>query len=316
MSYAIIRNSNYKKDNLAGIYKHNERKNTNYSNKDINKENSIFNYSLKECKTTYLKAINNLKEKFNLQGRITSYTNLLCEFIITSDREFFEGIGKEETKRYFKVAYEFVASYQNLGDDFIISAKIHMDETTPHMHIVFIPVIHKMDTKSGKLTHKIACSEYWKGKDSYKKLQDAFYKYVTDKGFDLERGKNINAEHLSTEKFKQVTEYENIKFEMENKKIKRVDETNLPMLIAQNRSLVLYANKLKGYLAKSYKAIEQVEKLKIENEYLQQENRELKRKNNFLQQYIRKTFECASILFNFPKDRLRRLVNDFFDKTR
>lgn len=32
MSYAIIRNANYKKDNLAGLYKHNERKNTNYSN--------------------------------------------------------------------------------------------------------------------------------------------------------------------------------------------------------------------------------------------------------------------------------------------
>ena len=39
MSYAIIRNANYKKDNLAGLYKHNERKNTNYSNKDINKVN-------------------------------------------------------------------------------------------------------------------------------------------------------------------------------------------------------------------------------------------------------------------------------------
>ena len=35
MSYSIIRNANYKKDNLAGLYKHNERKNTNYSNKDI-----------------------------------------------------------------------------------------------------------------------------------------------------------------------------------------------------------------------------------------------------------------------------------------
>ena len=38
MSYAIIRNANYKRDNLPGLYKHNERKNTNYSNKDINKK--------------------------------------------------------------------------------------------------------------------------------------------------------------------------------------------------------------------------------------------------------------------------------------
>ena len=34
MSYAIIINTNYKMKNLPGIYRHNERKNTNYSNKD------------------------------------------------------------------------------------------------------------------------------------------------------------------------------------------------------------------------------------------------------------------------------------------
>ena len=55
------------------------------------------------------------------------------------------------------------------------------------MHIVFIPVVHKKD-KNGKEISKIACSEYWKGKDSYKRLQDNFYKYMTKSGFDLERG--------------------------------------------------------------------------------------------------------------------------------
>lgn len=316
MSYAIIRNSNYKKENLAGLYKHNERKNTNYSNKDINKQNSILNYSLKECKTTYTKAINNLKEKYNLKGRITSYTNLLCEFIITSDKTFFETIGEAETKRYFQTAYEFVAKYQNLGEDFIISAKVHMDESTPHMHIVFVPVIHKMDTKCGKQEHKIACSEYWKGKDSYKKLQDAFYKYITERKFNLERGKSINAQHLSTEKFKQITEYENIKNELNSQKIKKVDQTNLPMVVAQNKSLIVYVEKLKGYLAKSSKAIDIVSQLQHENECLREENRRLKIKNKNLQKYIDTTFEYVKLLFNFPKDRLKRMIKDFIDKTR
>ncbi len=66
MSYAIIRNANYKKDNLAGLYKHNERKNTNYSNKDINKNNSIKNYSIKSCNTTYLNALKKLIQEKNL----------------------------------------------------------------------------------------------------------------------------------------------------------------------------------------------------------------------------------------------------------
>ena len=39
-----------------------------------------------------------------------------------------------------------------------------MDESTPHMHIVFVPVIQKKD-KNGSIVNKIACSEYWKGKE-------------------------------------------------------------------------------------------------------------------------------------------------------
>lgn len=147
MSYAILRNENYKKENLAGLYKHNERKNTNYSNKNINKENSINNYSIKKCTTTYQKAITNLIEKYNMKNRITKQTNLICEFIITSDKDFFEHIGEKETKRYFDTAYKFVASYNNLGEEFIISAKVHLDEETPHMHVDFVPVVHKTDKK-------------------------------------------------------------------------------------------------------------------------------------------------------------------------
>lgn len=105
MSYAIIRNSNYKKENLSGLYKHNERKNTNYSNKDINRQKSKLNYSIKSCNTTYTKMLNLLKQKYDLKCRITSYTNVMCEFIITSSKEFFEEIGEDETKRYFQTAY-------------------------------------------------------------------------------------------------------------------------------------------------------------------------------------------------------------------
>ena len=172
MSYAIIRNANYKRENLPGLYKHNERKNTNYSNKDINKNNSINNYSIKQCNTTYSKAIKQLIAENDLKCRITSYTNLVCEFIITSDKEFFDSIGEHETKRYFQTAYNFVANYKNLGEKYILSAKVHMDESTPHLHLVFVPVVQKLDKKSGNKLNKIACSEYWKGKNSYQELQD------------------------------------------------------------------------------------------------------------------------------------------------
>ena len=278
MSYAIIRNENYKMGQLALIYRHNERKNTNYSNKDINKQNSIKNYSIKSINTSYQKAFKILKEQYNLKGQIKKVSNVMCELIITSDKNFFDLIGENETKRYFQMAYDFVKDYQNLGEQYIVSAKVHLDETTPHLHIVFIPVIHKLDRKSGKMIDKISCSEFWNGKDSYKKLQDSFYKCVKDNGFDLERGKSNNVEHLSTEKLKQITDYENIKSELKNNKIKEIDNTNLQIVVSQNKKLVVYTNKLKSYLAKSFKAMERVDNIQVENKDLKQENYELNKK--------------------------------------
>ena len=311
MSYAIIRNANYKKDNLAGLYKHNERKNTNYSNKDINKNNSIKNYSIKQCNTTYSNALKTLQKENNLQGRIIKTTNVVCEFIITSDREFFENIGEEETKRYFQTAYDFVANYKNLGEKYILSAKVHLDESTPHLHIVFVPVVHKLDKKSGKQVDKIACSEYWKGKDSYKQLQDNFYKYVTDNGFDLERGKTREIEHLSTEKLKQITNYDNIKYELTQEQIQPLNTKDTSLILQQNNELIAYSNKLKLQLSKSYTAIRKIEKLQQENINLKYENEELKKENYKLKNYIEKTFEVVKHLFNFPIDRFKRLVDNF-----
>ncbi len=310
MSYAIIKNANYKKDNLAGLYKHNERKNINYSNKEINKNNSIKNYSLKNCFTTYSNAIKILQQKNNLKGRIIKTTNIACEFIITSNKEFFEKIGEEETKRYFQVAYNFVADYKNLGEQYILSAKVHMDESTPHLHIVFIPVIHTKD-KSGNKIEKIACSEYWKGKDSYKQLQDNFYKHIIENGFDLERGKEREVEHLSTEKLKQITNYDNIKYEVEQEEIQPIETKNMALIVTQNEELVQYANKLKQQLAKSYVAIQRNEQLQKENMELKNKNQELQQENNKLKDYIEKTFETVKHLFSFPMDTFKRLVDNF-----
>ena len=311
MSYAIIRNAKYKKENLAGLYKHNERKNTNYSNKDINKNNSLKNYSIKQCNTTYSNAIKVLQKENNLQGRIIKTTNVACEFIITSDKEFFEKIGEEETKRYFQTAYNFVANYKGLGEKYILSAKVHLDESTPHMHLVFVPVIHKIDKKSGKQIDKIACSEYWKGKDSYRQLQDNFHKYIVERGFELERGNTKGNTHIPIETLKQITNYENIKYELTQEQIQPINTKNKDLIMQQNKELVKYANKLKIQLAKSYTAIERVEELQRRNTHLKYENEELKKENHKLKNYIEKTFQVVKNLFSFPLDRFKRIVDNF-----
>ena len=69
MGYAIIRNTKYTMGQLNVIFRHNERKNTNYSNKDINKSSGIYNYSIKNCNVTYGKRFNEIKNKYNDERR-------------------------------------------------------------------------------------------------------------------------------------------------------------------------------------------------------------------------------------------------------
>ena len=225
MSYAIIRNTKYKRENLKGIFRHNERRNKNYSNENIDKEKSYLNYSLKSPQYSYEKEFDRIKEKYNLKGQIKTVSNIACEYIITSDHDYFERIGEEETKRYFETAYIFVAEYKELGEQYIMSAKVHMDEQTPHMHLVFLPVVHTQDKKGNEID-KLACSEFWKAKDSYRQLQDAFYKYMVENGFDLQRGlpkEETNREHYSVEEYKKITNFKQTKEILNNMKLELPD---------------------------------------------------------------------------------------------
>ena len=229
MSYEIIRNTKYKRENLKGIYRHNERRNKNYSNANIDKEKSYLNYSIKSPQYSYEKEFDLMREKYKLKGQIKVVSNIACEYIITSDKEFFERIGEAETKRYFETAYRFVAEYKNLGEQYIMSAKVHMDEETPHMHLIFLPVVHTKD-KKGNDIDKLACSEFWKAKDSYRQLQNAFYDYMTSHNFKLERGIPIEEsgrKHLDLKEYKDITNFDKTKEKLQNIKLELPDVPNL-----------------------------------------------------------------------------------------
>lgn len=318
MSFAIIRNTKHKLNTLNLAYRHNERRNTNYSNKDIDKSKGIYNFSIKSCPTPYSKRFNQLRNDYRLKGQIKKTSNIACEYIITSDKDFFEEIGFDETIRFFKTAYTFVANYKNLGEQFILSAKVHMDETTPHMHLVFLPVVHTKD-KNGNSIDKLSCSEFWKGKNSYKSLQDSFYKYMTRSGFNLERGKNDENEHIPIKQLKVITNHEVQQFEAKSIKYEQeLNTNNFNDLQTDYRRVIKKFNTL----AKQYTRIkvindttlEKIENLEYNYNNLKQEYSKIKNTNNLLKHYLNKTFKYVSILFDFPLNRLKKLVKDYIVK--
>lgn len=218
MSYAIIRNEKLTRAQAMGAYKHNERKTKNHSNKNIDSSKTELNYYLKKNELSYIKEFDKIKEKYDLKGQIRSNSNIMCEMVFTSDQKFFDEIGYEESQRYFKESYDFICKYKDLGEQNIISAVVHMDEDTPHMHLLFIPVVHAKD-KQGNKIDKVCSRDFWRGKNSYRDLQNAYFKHISEKGFNLERGELVeisNREHYSVQEFKQITNFENTKNVLEN----------------------------------------------------------------------------------------------------
>ena len=340
MSYAIIRNTKYKRENLKGIYRHNERRNKNYSNKNINPELSHLNYSLKDCKHSYEKEFDLIKEKYNLKGQIKTVSNIACEYIITSDKEYFNSIGIDETKRYFETAYKFVCEYKNLGEQYILSAKVHMDEETPHMHLVFIPVIHTKD-KKGNSIDKIACSEFWKAKDSYRQLQDAFYNYMVANNFELDRGNPSERVHLSVEDYKKITNFEESKTLLQDIKIelpevpdisdfrwtiKNRDEKIQEQIIKpkdkamkelqeQNTLLALTLNKQMQTVDKAVKYEKEIKPILEENIGLKEKYETLESSYNLKLQEEKTKIQdkYENIIYNLEKENnfLRKVINTF-----
>ena len=343
MSYAIIRNTKYKRENLKGIFRHNERRNRNYSNNNIDKEKSYLNYSIKQPRYSYEKEFDRIKEKYNLKGQIKTVSNIACEYIITSDHDFFERIGEEETKRFFETAYKFVTEYKDLGEQYIISAKVHRDEQTPHMHLIFLPVVHTTD-KKGKSIDKLACSEFWKAKDSYSQLQDAFYKYMVENGFDLQRGlpkEETNRQHYSVEEYKKITNFKETKEVLKNMKLelpdvpdikdininrlsKKRDEKILEEIIKPKDDLIneLYQDKLilQQELLKKSKMFEKAEKYQKErnriiadNENLHNEVEQIKSEYKQKEFDIEWKYKSKIKILEKENNHLHKIIDKFYE---
>lgn len=343
MSYAIIRNTKYKRENLKGIFRHNERRNKNYSNDNVDKERSYLNYSIKQPRYSYEKEFDRIKEEYNLKGQIKTVSNIACEYIITSDKQFFEIVGEEETKRYFETAYQFVTEYKNLGEQYIMSAKVHMEEETPHMHLIFLPVVHIQDKKRNNID-KLACSEFWKAKDSYRQLQDAFYNYMTSHNFELERGvpkEDSGRVHIDLSEYKELTNFDETKKKLQNMKLellnvpdiadininrlsKKRDEKILEEIIKPKDNLIneLYQDKLilQQELLRKSKMFEKAEKYQKERNRIIADNENLHNQiEQIKSEYKQKEFDIEwkykSKIKGLEKEnsRLNKIIDKFYE---
>lgn len=269
------------------------------------------------------------------------------EILFTSDKIFFDSLSEEELMKWANTVLEFV--YEDLGykKEQIIHATLHMDEKTPHIHLVVVPLVKKFDKRVNKERYSISKKAYIKNSIHLSELQDKYCNRLNKNGFKLERGqKNTGVKNLTPKQLKQVTrifnkDLDNTKWELNrkyrtliskmesktkgilNKKIVFDYDTYLELMdylkqanesvnrVAKSEGLYKELEKeikyYKAFLAVNDEKDNQINYLNNKIEKLEHDNNSFK---NFIMQVLQALKEVFRNILLFGKDKEKDLVSE------
>ena len=195
MAYTILRFAKQKGGAARSIDAHHERTKEEYaSNPDIDKSRIAQNYHLVTPRWSYEQEI---KHRIQMAGcRVRRDSVKFVDTLVTVSPEFAKA-HEAEMPEYFNRAFDFLK--ERVGEENIISAVVHMDERTPHLHLCFVPL-----TKDKRLSAK----EILGNKKAMIRWQDDFYACMAERWPELERGTpavETRRRHLTPQWYKKVT---------------------------------------------------------------------------------------------------------------
>lgn len=340
INYAIFRSEPiYTLQDLAQIGSHNKREKKAYnSNPNIKIELSKNNIDIVPLSEKYIKGFYNLTKEYKKEhdermktereDRKRTFNQMLNksknviadELIFTASHTFFDNMSNANIKNWANTCMEFV--YEDLGykKEQILHAIVHLDEETPHLHCVVIPLIKKFDKRTNTERYTISKKQYIKDKNHLSELQDKYHTRLVNKGYDLERGiKGRDTKHQKVKEFKKTTRYyeqkvnnlncrldnainnfenkmqttKNIPFDKKHIILEKETFDSMNNIIKETKNIMNFQPKMEqlfnevNTFTKSHKALEK------ENNNLQKEikslttrNQNLKKENNNLKLYI------------------------------
>lgn len=181
MSYLVCHIEKYKMHQVAPIGHHNNRDSDKHSNLDIDPELKHLNFfaftgEAGNPKVNYKKRIDSvMSAEYKMTRKPRRDAVMMVGIIVTSEKSFFEFMDESEIKRFFRCAAEFLGNRYGMSN--LIDAKVHMDETTPHMHYEFVPIVE------GHLSSK-RLFDKWK----LQLLHSEFAEYMKKHKFEISRG--------------------------------------------------------------------------------------------------------------------------------
>lgn len=361
LNYAIFRSEPIMTTmDLSQIGSHNKREKKAYnSNPDIDIERTKDNIELVPLNEKYLKGFDNLTKEYKKEheermkterkSRQKKYHEMLnssrnCvadELLFTATHKFFDGMNKEQIKEWADTCMEFV--YKDLGytKEQVLHSVVHLDEETPHIHCVVVPLVNKLDNRTNTYRYTISKKQYIKDKFELSELQDKYHQRLTEKGYDLERGiKGSDNKNIDIKQYKKLTkklnhdlnmrnenfdnamnEFEqkmksskNAIFDKEYVKVKKEIFESMNKVIDESKKireiqpkLQTVFDKVDGY-ANSYKYLEKENfRYKKEIDNLESKNNDLEMRNNSL---LNRIYYVFQMLKKFLRKLLQR-GNDY-----
>lgn len=205
MSKLAYHVGHYKQGAVGQLAGHNYEHRSEYdshSNQDIDPSRSGDNMILLSPDKPLYAAV---KERIQdtVTGRIRSDSNWITETITYPP----EGMtDPQQLRSYFQ---DVVSWHQEMfGKDNVLAATVHLDETTPHMHLDLTPI-----TEDGKLSTKQIFT-----RAALTKQQTDLAAYLSGKGWDIQRGdstKGRNVHAVSVREFKKQAAAERAAIDLE-----------------------------------------------------------------------------------------------------
>ncbi len=319
----------FHKNDLKGLERHNSREFSKSKNEDIKEDKTIDNYDLRRIgeEINYSKDVSKRLEEgyFYVPKNMSKPKEIkddqvhIVGIVVSANYEFFQGMPLEKEKEFFEKTLEKIE--EKFGKENIISAKVHKDEKTPHLHIDLVPL-----TQEGKLSAKELFN-----KESLRSLQDIAID-LKKEGFDIERGKSTEEKkkHIDTHVWKEInkihevalieniafdkqkeveplkeklTEFEKTKEEFSKVKKPMLDLYNFKEQESQYENFKEFSGigvfkKPTGNVIVSEEHIKELRTLAQQGILLRDENKKLEKTNNFLE---RRNEELNKQIVDYPK---------------
>jgi hypothetical protein len=175
-----------------------------FKNQDIDPSRTHLNYNLGPPRDLSQWAFIK-KRTTELECRTRSNINVMVSWVVTVPQD----LPEEHHKLFFEETYKFLTARYG-GEENVISAYVHMDESSPHIHYAFVPVVWD----KGKEKYKVSAKETTTKKDwltfhpdieAY--METVFgYKIGLNTGITAEQGGNRSIASLKTKSLKKARE--------------------------------------------------------------------------------------------------------------